>query len=200
MKSHHTSTHPGHEQSLGLVDQDAAIDAYLDGLLRDPNSTAYWTDDSSTDPVDEYEEDYPLETMGDFQQPKRPVGLSLVDLSKFKTPLAEPEATEVASSSPQIDEPVQVQSTEVDLVVTEVTESIVAESVVSESVVEWEESEDTIPEAVVSDAISLEMAAEEQVELAEEYEAAVSVAPIEQPEPPVEVMPAAAQPVESPFE
>lgn len=191
MKTHHTSTHSGHEQSLGLVDQDAAIDAYLDGLLRDPNNTPYWTDDSSTDPVDEYEEDYPLETMGDFQQPKRPVGLSLVDLSKFKTPMAEPEATEVASSSPQIDEPVQVQSTEVDSVVIEVAESVV---------VEWDESEDTIPEAAVTDAISLEMAAEEQVELAEEYEAAISVAPIEQLEPPVDVTPAAAQQIESPWQ
>jgi purine-binding chemotaxis protein CheW len=147
MKTHHTGTHPGfhsgHEQSSRLADQDAAIDAYLDGLLRDPESESYWSTDAM-DVVDDYDDGLSDEPMGEFEQIKRPVGLSLVDLSKYKTVVIDEQAPE--------------------------------------------------PEEPSSHALSLEMVAQESIELAEEDEAPVSASLAEAPE---EVVSAAVPKLES---
>jgi purine-binding chemotaxis protein CheW len=148
MKTHHTgvhsSSHSGHEQFTGLADQDAAIDAYLDGLLRDPESAPYWSTDA-TDVVDDYDAGLSDDAMGEFEQIKRPVGLSLVDLSKYKT------------------------------------------VVIDEQVPEQQTSSLPEPEEPSSDALSLEMVAQESIELAEEDEAPVSASFAEPPEEVVSV-------------
>ncbi|MBD3815275.1 MAG: hypothetical protein IE913_02210 [Halothiobacillus sp.] len=151
MKTHHADPHDKHVHPLGLADQDAAIDAYLDGLLRDPESEPYWSTDVM-DGVDEYDDGLSDEALGEFEQIKRPVGLSLVDLSKYKTVVIEEQAPEQQTSILQQ------------------------------------------PEEPDSDALSLEMLDKKSIELPEECEAPVSVP---HAEPPVEVVVATAQKVES---
>lgn len=91
MKTDRTGWHSEHEQRMGLADQDAAIDAYLDGLLRDPDSASYWSADASLADLDdnEHNEGYSEQTTDDIQQVKRAVGLSLGALSKFKVGINE---------------------------------------------------------------------------------------------------------------
>lgn len=185
MKTHHTGFHSGHEQSTGLADQDAAIDAYLDGLLRDPESESYWSADASMDVLDDYDEGSSEEVVDDFEQIKRPVGLSLVDLSKYKTGVIEERVPEEkAPPSPQPEEPVQAKTPDMNL--------SVAGSV--EPIAEQDAPVVMTPEEPSSDALSLEMVAKEPIELPEEDEAPVSVP---HAEPPVEVVVATAQKVES---
>lgn len=106
MKTHHADPHDKHAHPLGLADQDAAIDAYLDGLLRDPESESLTSADASMDVVDDYDDDFSAEAVDDFEQIKRPVGLSLVDLSKYKTVVIDEQVPEQKTpSSHQPEEP-----------------------------------------------------------------------------------------------
>lgn len=105
MKTHHADPHDKHAHPLGLADQDAAIDAYLDGLLRDPENEPYWSADTM-DVVDDYDDGFSAEAVQDFEQVKRPVGLSLVDLSKYKTVVINEQVPEEQTSNlPQPEEP-----------------------------------------------------------------------------------------------
>ena len=173
MKTHHTGFHSGRDQSLGLADQDAAIDVYLDGLLRDPDSEPHWSADSSMDSVDDYDEVFSDEELGNPQLVKRPIGLSLVDLSKFKAGVIGALSAESVLSSPQSDENVLDVSADVNL----------HAAAMVEPVVEQEAPVVMAPEEQFSDALSLDMVTEELVDLAEEYEVPV---PVAQPEQPVE--------------
>jgi purine-binding chemotaxis protein CheW len=184
MKTHHTSVHPGHDHTLGLADQDAAIDAYLDGLLRDPDSAPYWADDFSMDSVDDDNGVFSEETGHGFQQTKRPVGLSLVDLSKFKVGVAQPSSEESEPLSPSQPE--------------ERAQDVTVDVVCKEAATEEEAPVDMPSMEQPSEALSLEMetaepVTEQPVDVLEESEASVSVA---QPEQPVEVAPAEAHKVE----
>ncbi len=185
MKTHHTGFHSVHEQPMGLADQDAAIDAYLDGLLRDPDSEPYWSADDM-DVVDDYDEGYSEEAVGDFEQIKRPVGLSLVDLSKFKAGvIEEPGPAEMKPPSPPPEKQVRVKTSDTNLSV----------EVLVEPVVEQEVPVVMTPEEPSSDALSLEMSTKESVvELSEQDEATASVT---HAEPPVEAVAAVEQKVES---
>lgn len=86
------TTNPGstsdHEQiaahQLGLAEQDAAIAAYLDGLLRDPDSLPTEPADALVDSVDD-EQGFLDEPSIDYEQIKRPASLALVDFSKYKS-------------------------------------------------------------------------------------------------------------------
>lgn len=90
MKTHPAGLATGQEHPLGLADQDAAIDAYLDGLLRDPERESCWPADAPTASDDAYDNDFSEQDVADFEPMKHSagkhsVGLSLVDLSRFKT-------------------------------------------------------------------------------------------------------------------
>jgi purine-binding chemotaxis protein CheW len=172
MKTHHTGFHSVHEQPMGLADQDAAIDAYLDGLLRDPDSEPYWSADDM-DVVDDYDEGYSEEAVGDFEQIKRSVGLSLVDLSKFKAGvIEEPGPAEMKPPSPPPEKQVRVKTSDTNLSV----------EVLVEPVVEQEVPVVMTPEEPSSDALSLEMSTKESVvELSEQDEATASVTHAEPP-------------------
>lgn len=186
MKVHHPGFHSGRDQPFGLADQDAAIDAYLDGLLRDPDSEPCWSTDVTRDVVDDdYDEDFTEEAVADFERIKRPLGWSLVDLSKYKTEVIgkrAPEETVPLSDQPEN----QVQTTTPDISLH------VADS--ADPVVEQQESIDMSSEAVSSDELSLEMVSEESVELPEESETPVSIT---QADSSVEVLVASAPKIES---